>query len=130
MDPVTKILMDRERARPRLLPWVMIALFMHGGAAAATYLVGRRAASRPVQLPVVTVKLVRPQAPARRAPSTRPQTRSTPAPQPTNPPPTAVPKPSAAPTAPPEEKKEEEGASSVTAENAAGPAETSAKTLD
>ncbi len=70
---------------------------MHGGVAAATYLVGRRAASRPVQLPVVAVKLVRPQAPVRRAPSTRPQRRSTPVPQPTNPPPTAVPKPSAVP---------------------------------
>ena len=126
MDPVTKILMDRERARPRLLPWVMIALFMHGGAAAATYLVGRRAASRPVQLPVVTVKLVRPQAPPRRAPSTQPQTRSTPAPQPTNPPPTAVPKPSAAPTAPPEEPETPAASADAmrSAESSATPAPT------
>jgi len=101
MDPVTKILMDRERARSRLLPWVILAFSLHAGAAAATYLVGKRAASRPVQLPVVAVKLIRPQAPPRRPPSRQPPSRSTSAPQPTRPPAAAVPQPTAEPTAPP-----------------------------
>ena len=104
MDPVTKILMDRERARPRLLPWVVLAVVMHAGAAAATYVVGRRAASRPVHLPVVSVKIIRPQAPSRRPPSNQPERRATAVPQPTKAPPTAVPKPSAVvATAPPKE---------------------------
>ncbi|MCW8984497.1 MAG: hypothetical protein OQK55_04075, partial [Thermoanaerobaculales bacterium] len=93
MDPVTKILLDRENARPRLLPWIVLAVVMHAGVAAATYLVGRRAASRPVQLPVVSVKIVRPQAPSRRPPSRQPEGRATAVPQPTKAPPTAVPKP-------------------------------------
>ncbi|MCK5377521.1 MAG: hypothetical protein KAJ97_10580, partial [Acidobacteria bacterium] len=103
MDPVSKILMDRERVRPRLLPWVILAVVMHAGAAAATYVVGRRAASRPMQLPVVAVKLVRPQAPARRPPSRRAQRQSTPVPQPSKAPATAVPQPTAIPTIPPAE---------------------------
>ncbi len=103
MDPVSKILMARERARPRLLPWVILAVVMHTGAAAATYLVGRRVASRPINLPVVAVKLVRPQAPARRAPSRQEPSRSTPVPQPSKPPATAVPRQTAIPTAPPAE---------------------------
>jgi protein TonB len=107
MDPVTKILMDRERARPRLLPWVVLAIVMHAGMAAATYLVGRRAASRPIQLPVVSVKIVRPQAPSRRPPSRQPARRATAVPQPTKAPPTAVPEPEPEPepipTAPPQD---------------------------
>ena len=35
MDPVTKILIDRERSRPRLLPWIVLAVVMHTGMAAA-----------------------------------------------------------------------------------------------
>ncbi len=102
MDPVNRILVERERARPKLLPWIILAVLLHTGVAAATFLVGRRAASRRVQLPVVAVKLIRPQAPQRRAPpSTRPPSRSTPAPVATKAPATAVPKPTAAATAPP-----------------------------
>ncbi len=93
MDPVTKILVDRERSRPRLLPWVVLAIVMHAGVAAATYLVGRRAAARPVQLPVVSVKLIRPQVPRARQSRSRPEPRATAVPQPTAVPPTAVPKP-------------------------------------
>jgi protein TonB len=103
VDPVTKILLDREKARPRLLPWVVLAIVMHAGVAAATYLVGRRAASRPVQLPVVSVKIVRPQAPSRRAPSREPRRRATAVPEPSKAPPTAVPKPEPVATAPPQE---------------------------
>jgi len=102
MDPVSQILVDRERARPRLLPWVAVAVLLHAGAAAAGYLVGRRAPARPVHLPVVAVKIVRPQAPAGGASASKPAPRrSTPAPQPTAPSATAVPKPSPAATAAP-----------------------------
>jgi TonB family protein len=103
VDPVTKILIARELTRPRLLPWVVLAIVMHAGVAAATYLVGRRAASRPVQLPVVSVKIVRPQAPSRRPPSRQPERRATAVPQPTKAPPTAVPEPEPVATAPPKE---------------------------
>jgi len=103
MDPVTKILIDREYAHPRLLPWVVLAIVMHAGLAAATYLVGRRAASRPVQLPVVSVKIVRPQAPSRRQPSRQPERRATAVPKPTKAPPTAVPEPKPVEPAPPVE---------------------------
>jgi len=103
MDPVTKILIDREHARTRLLPWIVLAIVMHAGLAAATYLVGRRAALRPVQLPVVSVKIVRPQAPSRRSPSRQPERRATAVPQPTKAPPTAVPEPEPVATAPPKE---------------------------
>ena len=103
MDPVTKILIDREHARPRLLPWIVLAIVMHAGLAAATYLVGRRATSRPIQLPVVSVKIVRPQAPSRRPPSRQPERRATAVPQPTKAPPTAVPEPEPVATAPPKE---------------------------
>ena len=103
MDPVSKILMDRERVRPRLLPWVILAVVMHAGAAAATYVVGRRVSSRPALSTVVAVKLVRPRAPAQRPPSRRAPSRSTPVPQPSKPPATAVPQPTAIPIAPPAE---------------------------
>lgn len=103
MDPVTEVLLDRERARPRLLPWVILAVSMHAGAAAAAFLVGRYNTSRPVQLPAVSVKLVRP-APVKSRPPRQAARRSTPAPQPTAPPATAVPEPSAVPTAPPVEQ--------------------------
>ncbi len=101
IDPVTQILVERERSRPRLLPWVVTAVLLHAGAAAATYLVGKRAASHPIQLPSVSVRVVRQQAPSRRPPSRDTQIRSTPVPQPSKPPATAVPKPSAVATAPP-----------------------------
>jgi protein TonB len=105
MDPVSKILVDRERSRPRLLPWVVLAVLLHAGAAAATYLVGKRSHMRPVQLPVVAVKIVRPPAPGPRSQAPAPQRRSSPVPQPSKPPATVVPKPSAAPTAPPAERE-------------------------
>ena len=101
MDPVTKVLVERERSRPRLLPWVVLAIVMHAGMAAATYLVGRRAAARPVQLPVVSVKLVRPQVPRSRQSPSRPEPRATAVPQPTEAPPTAVPEPEPVATEPP-----------------------------
>jgi len=100
VDPVSKVLIDRARRRPRLLPWVIIAVSMHAGAAAATFFVGRRAASRPAQLPVVAVKVIRPEPVRRRQPSRPPARQTTPVPQPTAAPATAVPEPTAAPEVP------------------------------
>ncbi len=125
MDPVTKILIDREGARPRLLPWIVLAVVMHAGLAAATYLVGRRAASRPIQLPVVSVKIVRPQAPSRRPPSRQPERRATAVPQPTKAPPTAVPEPEPIATAPPKEDAQKASAEAMrAADSVATPAPT------
>ena len=103
MDPVTRILVERERSRPRLMPWIVVAVLLHAGAAAATYLAGKRAASHPVQLPSVSVRVVRQEAPSRRPPSRDTRRPSTPVPQPSKPPATAIPKPSAVATAPPVE---------------------------
>jgi len=105
-DPVTQILVERERSRPRLLPWVLIAVLLHAGAAAATYLVGKRNASRPIQLPSVSVRVVRQEAPRRRPPGRSTRQVSTPVPKPTKPPATAVPKPSAVATAAPVKAEE------------------------
>jgi protein TonB len=125
MDPVSKILLDREKARPRLLPWFVLAIVMHAGLAAATYLVGRRAASRPVQLPVVSVKIVRPQAQSRRPPSRQPQRRATAVPEPSKAPPTAVPKPEPVATAPPKEEAPKASADAMrAADSVATPAPT------
>ncbi len=82
VDPVTQILVERERSRPRLMPWVVLAVLLHAGAAAATYVVGKRSAGRPIQLPSVSVKVVRQEAPSRRPPSRdtqRPSTSGSPA---------------------------------------------------
>ena len=125
MDPVTKILIEREHARTRLLPWIVLAIVMHAGVAAATYLVGRRAASRPVQLPVVSVKIVRPQAPNRQAPSRQPERRATAVPQPTKAPPTAAPEPEPVATAPPKENTTKASADAMrAADSVATPAPT------
>lgn len=124
MDPVTEILIDRERSRPRLLPWVILAVFLHAGAAAATFLVGRQTVSRPAQLPVVAVKLVRPEPARRRPPSRSPAARSTPVPRPTEPSPIAEPEPSAVPTAPPAESESPSADAMPAADSSATPAPT------
>lgn len=91
MDPVSKIIADRERSQPRFAPWVVVAAVLHISVAAAIFLFGRAAAARPAQLPVVSVQIVQPrQQPVRRP--ARSQPRATPVPAPT-PPPTAVPEP-------------------------------------
>jgi protein TonB len=101
LDPVTRILVERERSRPRLMPWVVVAVLLHAGAAAATYMVGKRSATRPIQLPSVSVRVVRQEAPRRRPSSRDTQRPATAVPQPSKPPATAVPKPSAVAPAPP-----------------------------
>lgn len=95
MDPVSRILLDRERRLPHLGPFAILAIVLHGAAAGAAYLVARADAGRPTRLPSVAVRLVQP--PSRR-------------PAPSNPPgpsqahrsqPTPAPRPTAAPTAVP-----------------------------
>jgi protein TonB len=105
MDPVSKMLAERERSRPRLAPWVIVATTLHGSLAAAIFLAGRAASARPAQLPVVSVRIVQPrQPPTRRPGTTRPQpTRAAP-------PPTAVPTALPEPTAPPIEQAASEDA--------------------
>ena len=99
MDPVSQILADRERSAPRMLPWVVLAATLHGLVVAAAFLYGRTAAARPAHLPVVSVKLVRPdRPPGGPALASKPRpTAAAPAPRPTAAA-TAVPRPQ--PTAP------------------------------
>jgi len=91
MDPVSKIIEDRERSQPGFLPWVVLAAVLHVSVAGAIFLFGRAAAARPAQLPVVSVRIVQPRQQAPRRPA-RSQPRATPVPAPT-PLPTAVPPP-------------------------------------
>jgi protein TonB len=99
MDPVSQILADRERSAPRMLPWVVLAATLHGLVVAAAFLYGRTAAARPAHLPVVSVKLIRPdRPPSGPALASKPRpTAAAPAPRPTAAA-TAVPRPQ--PTAP------------------------------
>jgi len=87
MDPVSKILSDREASRPRMAPWIVVAAVLHGSLAAAIFLAGRTASARPAHLPSVSVKIVQPR---RQPPRSRPTAR----PRPT----AAAPRPTAAPT--------------------------------
>lgn len=100
MDPVSKILAERERARPTLVPWFIAAALLHAGLASAVWVAGRMAPTRPPQLPAVSVKLIRPEPPRRSRPAGSPAKA------------TAVPVPTAAPTAiptaPPDPKPEPE----------------------
>lgn len=100
MDPVSAILAERERTRPRLFPFALIALFLHGSIVVGVFLASRHASARPAQLPGVAVRIVRPEPPAPRRRATQA------APRPTQPPrqETKVPEPEPEPvaTAPPE----------------------------
>lgn len=104
MDPVSRILAERERTRPRLFPFAMIALFLHGSIVGVIFLKSRNAAARPAQLPAVSVRIVQPEpAPRRRRPAN-------PAPRPTSPPreKTAVPEPEPVITALPQPEPQEQ----------------------
>lgn len=108
MDPVSRILAERERTRPRLFPFAMIALLLHGAIVATIFLASRHAAARPAQLPTVAVRIIRQEPPTRRR---RP---ASPAPRPTTPPrkETAVPEPvaTALPEPEPQEQRPSENA--------------------
>ena len=98
MDPVSRVLADRERATPRMLPWVVLAAALHGTVVGAAFLYGRAAAARPAHLPAISVRLVRPdRPPGRRAVAKKPRpTVAAPTPRPTAAP-TTVPHPQPAP---------------------------------
>lgn len=102
MDPVSRILTERERARPRLFPYAMIAFLLHGGLAGTIFLMSRSAAARPAQLPVVSVRIVQPEPPRQRRRSTAPAAQPTRAPRKATPVPEPEPeKPKPVATAPP-----------------------------
>lgn len=109
MDPVSRILTDRERSRPRLFPYAMIALLLHGGLFAAIFLMSRDVAARTAQLPAVSVRIVRPEPPKTRRRSAPPAARPTqppkketpvPEPEPTEPEPVATAEPEVSAPAP------------------------------
>jgi protein TonB len=89
VDPVSRILSERERSRPRLFPYAMIAFMLHGGLAGTIFLMSRNASARPAQLPAVSVRIVRPEPPRQRRQSAAPAAQPTRAPKKETP----VPKP-------------------------------------
>lgn len=95
MDPVSRILSERERSRPRLFPYTMIALVLHGGLAGTIFLMSRNASARHAQLPAVSVRIIRPDPPKQRRRTTEPAAQPTQAPKKETP----IPEPVA--TAPP-----------------------------
>ncbi len=103
MDPVSRILADRERSAPRMIPWVVLATALHGLIVGAAFFFGRAASARPAHLPAVSVKLVRPERPPGRSVTRRQPkpTMAAPTPAPTKAA-TAVPQPK--PTVGPVEK--------------------------
>ena len=91
MDPVSRLLSERERNPSALLPFVVLAIGLHAGAATGIWIAGRSGSTLPAHLPSVSVRLVRPETilprgprsvPAHRADAPRPQARPTPPPQP------------------------------------------------
>ena len=103
MDPVSRILTERERSRPRLFPYAMIAFGLHGGLAGGIFLMSRNAAARPAQLPAVSVRIVQPEPPKQRRRPAEPAARPTRAPKKETPVPEPVPtQPEPVATAPPE----------------------------
>lgn len=103
MDPVSKLLAERERRRPKLAPWAVVAVLLHAGLASAMWIVSRDGSHPPAQLPAVAVRFVQPE-PVRRQPEPAgggPERQATPVPRPT-----AAPTP--VPSAPPEPEPEPE----------------------
>ena len=97
MDPVSRIISERERSRPRLLPYTIIAFLLHGGLAGTIFLMSRNASARHAQLPAVSVRLIQPEPPKPRrrraepaAQPTRAPKKETPVPVPTEPEPVAT----------------------------------------
>lgn len=85
MDPVSRLLADREQALPRFAPWVVLALAAHGLCVAAAFWLSRNGPSRPATLPAVSVRIVRPQ-PARQPPAAQPAASQAPVARPSPPP--------------------------------------------
>lgn len=96
MDPVSQLLQERERARSGLGPYFLLAAAMHALCALTVFVVTRATPHRPLHLPTVAVRLVRP---PQAVPRARPVQRQEPAPAPAQPrpEPTAAIQPTAAP---------------------------------
>jgi len=107
VDPVSRTLAEIERQRPRLLPFMALALILHAGVVSAIFLIGRyKPGPRAAHLPTVSVRLIREPAPQRRpsVPAARTRPVATPMPEATAPPAaTPAPQPTAAPVRPPED---------------------------
>lgn len=111
MDPVSRLLEDLRRRRPRLTPWVVCAVILHAGVASAVWWASQSGHHTMTQLPAVSVRLVQPELPDRPEGGGSPRrpspTRPTPAPTPVataaapTPMPTAAVRPTAAPAPPP-----------------------------
>lgn len=107
MDPVSRTLAEIERHRPRLLPFMVLALVLHAGVVSAIFLIGQiKPGPRAAHLPTVSVRLIREPAPQRRpsVPAERSQPVATPMPEPTAiPMATPVPQPTSLPVRPVED---------------------------
>ena len=128
MDPVSRTLAEIERHRPRLLPFIILALALHVGIVWTAFMIGKyKPGPRAAQLPSVSVRLIREPVHKKRrssVPAARPQPAATPMPQPTAPPmATPVPLPTAAPKIAPEttSRPSEDAMPTIDAKNTPAP---------
>lgn len=97
MDPVSRILEERERALPGFAPWIVLAVALHLSVVATVFALARLAPARRVHLPTVAVRLVKLPA-TRPGPAAAAPAAAAPAPTPiARPKPTAATAPTAAP---------------------------------
>lgn len=105
MDPVSRVLEQRERRRLHQLPWLLAALVLHAAVGLGVVLVARIEPPVRTFSPSVSVRLVHLPRARRRPP--RRAAPAAPSPAPTAAPvPTAPPAPTPAPTAPPRRRSE------------------------
>ncbi len=128
MDPVSRTLAEIERHRPRLLPFMVLALVLHAGLISAVFLIGMyKPGPRAALLPTVSVRLIRPPTPQKRqsAPAARPRPVATPMPEVTAvPAATPAPKTTAAPVKPqqdPQPQASENAMPAIGAKNTPAP---------
>jgi len=88
VDPVSHVLEERRRLERSYLPYVVLALFLHGAVVIGVAVAARFSPHRPIHLPSVSVRLVRMPSPGRKASR---------APRAAAPRPTAVPQPKPSP---------------------------------
>jgi len=84
MDPVSAVLAELESRPQRFLPFVVLAIALHGAVAVTAFVVARSRPDRPAKLPAVSVRIIRPQLqgpPAAAAAPARPVERTAPKPQ-------------------------------------------------
>ncbi len=105
MDPVSRTLAEIERHRPRLLPFLFLAVGLHAALVTAVVMIGMyKPGPRASHLPTVAVRLIQEPKPKprRSAPAARPKPVATPMPEVTAvPQATPAPQSTAAPVTPP-----------------------------